>query len=170
MAKRILGMGDVVGIIEQAQRVADEQQVADAERMLREGFTMDDLLAQMQQIRKMGGLQKLVGMIPGMERAMAQAPQAASDEQLTRIEAIIHSMTREERARPKIINGQRRRRIAMGSGRSVQEVNQLIKQWGEMNKMMGKMRGLAAQGGGKKGRRAMQQMMRNMGGGQGLPF
>ena len=170
MAKRILGMGDVVGIIEQAQRVADEQQMADAERMLREGFTMDDLLAQMQQIRKMGGLQKLVGMIPGMERAMAQAPQAASDEQLTRIEAIIHSMTREERARPKIINGQRRRRIALGSGRSVQEVNQLIKQWGEMNKMMGKMRGLAAQGGGKKGRRAMQQMMRNMGGGQGLPF
>ena len=122
MAKRILGMGDVVGIIEQAQKVADEQQVADAERMLREGFTMDDLLSQMQQIRKMGGLQKLMGMIPGMERAMAQAPQAASDEQLTRIEAIIRSMTKEERARPKIINGQRRRRIALGSGRSVQEV------------------------------------------------
>ena len=79
-------------------------------------------------------------------------------------------MTKEERARPKIINGQRRRRIAVGSGRSVQEVNQLIKQWGEMNKMMGRMRGLAAQGGGKKGRRAMQQMMRNMGGGAGLPF
>ena len=170
MAKRILGMGDVVGIIEQAQKVADEQQVADAERMLREGFTMDDLLAQMQQIRKMGGLQKLMGMIPGMERAMAQVPQAASDEQITRIEAIIRSMTREERVRPKIINGQRRRRIALGSGRSVQEVNQLIKQWSEMNKMMGKMREVAQQGGGKKGRRAMQQMMRNMGGGAGLPF
>ena len=170
MAKRILGMGDVVGIIEQAQKVADEQQVADAERMLREGFTMDDLLAQMQQIRKMGGLQKLMGMIPGMERAMAQVPQAASDEQITRIEAIIRSMTREERVRPKIINGQRRRRIALGSGRSVQEVNQLIKQWSEMNKMMGKMRDVAQQGGGKKGRRAMQQMMRNMGGGAGLPF
>ena len=122
MAKRILGMGDVVGI-------------------------------------------------PGMERAMAQAPQAASDEQLTRIEAIIHSMTKEERARPKIINGQRRRRIALGSGRSVQEVNQLIKQWGEMNKMMGRMKGMMQPGaGGKKNRRAMQQMMRNMGGGQGLPF
>ena len=171
MAKRILGMGDVVGIIEQAQKVADEQQVADAERMLREGFTMDDLLSQMQQIRKMGGLQKLMGMIPGMERAMAQAPQAASDEQLTRIEAIIRSMTKEERARPKIINGQRRRRIALGSGRSVQEVNQLIKQWGEMNKMMGRMKGMMQPGaGGKKSRRAMQQMMRNMGGGQGLPF
>lgn len=171
MAKRILGMGDVVGIIEQAQKMADEQQVADAERMLREGFTMDDLLAQMQQIRKMGGLQKLVGMIPGMERAMAQAPQAASDEQLTRIEAIIRSMTKEERSRPKIINGQRRRRIAAGSGRSVQEVNQLIKQWDEMNKMMGRMKGMMQPGaGGKKNRRAMQQMMRNMGGGRGLPF
>lgn len=171
MAKRILGMGDVVGIIEQAQKVADEQQVADAERMLREGFTMDDLLSQMQQIRKMGGLQKLMGMIPGMERAMGQMPGAAmGDSQLTRIEAMIHSMTKEERARPKIINGQRRRRIAAGSGRTVQELNQLIKQWDEMNKMMGKMRGLAQQGGGKKGRRAMQQMMRNMGGGQGLPF
>ncbi|HIZ45547.1 MAG TPA: signal recognition particle protein [Candidatus Olsenella pullistercoris] len=170
MAKRILGMGDVVGIIEQAQKVADEQQVADAERMLREGFTMDDLLSQMQQIRKMGGLQKLMGMIPGMERAMAQAPGAMDESQMTRMEAIIHSMTKEERARPKIINGQRRRRIAQGSGRSVQEVNQLIKQWGEMNKMMGKVKGMMQPGmGGKKGRRAMQQMMRNMGGGR-MPF
>ena len=91
----------------------------------------------MQQIRKMGGLAKIVGMIPGMDRALAQAPQAVDDSQMTRIEAIIHSMTREERMRPKIINGQRRKRIAVGSGRSVQEVNQLIKQWSEMNKMMG---------------------------------
>lgn len=174
MAKRILGMGDVVGIIEQAQKVADEQQIEDAERMLREGFTMDDLLAQMQQIRKMGGLQKIMGMIPGMERALAQAPQAVDDSQMTRIEAIIRSMTREERLRPKIINGQRRRRIAAGSGRTVQEVNQLIKQWEEMNKMVGRMKGMMQQGGGrkgaKKGRRAMQQMMRNMGGGNGMPF
>ncbi|MBM6814798.1 signal recognition particle protein [Olsenella uli] len=174
MAKRILGMGDVVGIIEQAQKVADEQQIEDAERMLREGFTMDDLLAQMQQIRKMGGLQKIMGMIPGMERAMAQAPAAVDDSQMTRIEAIIRSMTREERLRPKIINGQRRRRIAAGSGRTVQEVNQLIKQWDEMNKMVGRMKGMMQQGGGrkgaKKGRRAMQQMMRNMGGGNGMPF
>ena len=175
MAKRILGMGDVVGIIEQAQKVADEQQLEDAERMLREGFTMDDLLKQMQQIRKMGGLAKIMGMIPGMERAMAQMPQAADDSQMTRIEAIIHSMTREERLRPKIINGQRRKRIAAGSGRTVQEVNQLIKQWDEMNKMMSKMKAMAAQaGGGKKARRQMQQMMRNMGGAGGpggrLPF
>ena len=169
MAKRILGMGDVVGIIEQAQKVADEQQAADAERMLREGFTMDDMLAQMQQIRKMGGLQKIASMIPGMDRAMAQQPGAnLDDSQLTRIEAIIHSMTKEERAKPKVINGQRRKRIAVGSGRSVQEVNQLIKQWGEMNKMMGKMRGMMSAGNSKKARRSMGNMMRNMGmGGRG---
>ena len=169
MAKRILGMGDVVGIIEQAQKVADEQQAADAERMLREGFTMDDMLAQLQQIRKMGGLQKIASMIPGMDRAMAQQPGAnLDDSQLTRIEAIIHSMTKEERAKPKVINGQRRKRIAAGSGRSVQEVNQLIKQWGEMNKMMGKMRGMMSAGNSKKARRSMGNMMRNMGmGGRG---
>ena len=169
MAKRILGMGDAVGIIEQAQKVADEQQAADAERMLREGFTMDDMLAQMQQIRKMGGLQKIASMIPGMDRAMAQQPGAnLDDSQLTRIEAIIHSMTKEERAKPKVINGQRRKRIAAGSGRSVQEVNQLIKQWGEMNKMMGKMRGMMSAGNSKKARRSMGNMMRNMGmGGRG---
>ena len=167
MAKRILGMGDVVGIIEEAQKLADEQQVADAERMLREGFTMDDLLTQMQQIRKMGGLQKLAGKIPGLERAVAQQGGAGFDEsQMVRMEAMIRSMTKEERAKPKMINGQRRRRIAEGSGRSVQEVNQLIKKWSEMNKMMGKMRTMTQAMTGKKGkknRRAMQSMMRDMG-------
>ncbi len=167
MAKRILGMGDVYGIIEQAQKVADQEQIDAAERMLREGFTMDDLLNQMQQIKRMGGLAKILSALPGGDRAMAQ--QGGVDENsLTRIEAMIHSMTKEERARPKIINGQRRKRIAMGSGRSVQEVNQLIKQWGEMNKMMSKMRA-ATQGGSKKQRRQMQSMMRDMGmpGGRG---
>jgi signal recognition particle subunit SRP54 len=167
MAKRILGMGDVYGIIEQAQKVADQEQIDAAERMLREGFTMDDLLGQMQQIRRMGGLTKIISALPGGDRALAQ--QGGVDESsLTRIEAMIRSMTKEERARPKIINGQRRKRIAAGSGRSVQEVNQLIKQWGEMNKMMGKMRA-ATQGGSKKQRRQMQSMMRNMGMGGGMP-
>ncbi len=166
MAKRILGMGDVYGIIEQAQKVADQEQIDAAERMLREGFTMDDLLGQMQQIRKMGGLAKIISALPGGERAMAQ--QGGIDESsLSRIEAMIRSMTKEERARPKIINGQRRKRIAAGSGRSVQEVNQLLKQWGEMNKMMSKMRA-ATQGGSKKQRRQMQSMMRNMGMGGGM--
>ena len=167
MAKRILGMGDVYGIIEQAQKVADQEQIDAAERMLREGFTMDDLLGQMQQIRRMGGLTKIISALPGGDRALAQ--QGGVDESsLTRIEAMIRSMTKEERARPKIINGQRRKRIAAGSGRSVQEVNQLIKQWGEMNKMMSKMRA-ATQGGSKKQRRQMQSMMRNMGMGGGMP-
>jgi signal recognition particle subunit SRP54 len=171
MAKRILGMGDVVGIIEQAQANVDEQQAMDAERMLREGFTMDDMLAQMQSIRKMGGLSKIISMLPNGERMMQQSGANVDESQLTRIEAMIRSMTSEERAKPKTINGQRRARIARGSGRSVQEVNQLLKQWGEMNKMMGKMRGMAQ--GGKGSKRQMRQMMQQMGiggGANGLPF
>ena len=169
MAKRILGMGDVISIVEQAQKNADEKQVENAERMLREGFTMDDLLAQMQQIRKMGGLAKLIGALPGGDRLMSQQG-GLDDSSLGRIEAIIHSMTKEERMRPKIINGQRRRRISDGSGRTIQEVNQLIRQWGEMNKMMGKMRAMTQSGNAKKGRRQMEAMMRNMGfGGGQLP-
>ena len=168
MAKRILGMGDVIGIIEQAEKVADEQSVANAERMLREGFTMDDMLDQMNQIRKMGGLSKLIGMIPGGDRALAQMGGNLDESQITRIEAMIRSMTPEERRQPKKINGQRRKRIAAGSGRSIQEVNQLMKQWSEMNKMMGKMKAMANDMGGKgggsrKARRQMQSMMRNMG-------
>ena len=165
MAKRILGMGDVIGIIEQAQKIADQESIEAAERMLRSGFTMDDLLAQMQQIRKMGGLGKLLAMIPGAERALAQQGGNVDEEQMVRIEAMIRSMTKEERLKPKIINGQRRKRIAAGSGHTVQEVNQLIKQWSDMNKMMGKMRGIA-DGGSKKGMRQMQSMMRNMAGNQ----
>ena len=137
-----------------------------AKRMLREGFTMDDLLNQMNQIRKMGGLAKLIGALPGGDRMMAQQG-GVDDSSMGKIEAIIHSMTKEERARPKIINGQRRRRISMGSGRSVQEVNQLIRQWGEMNKMMGKMKAMTQGGNTKKGRRAMESMMKNMGFGGG---
>ena len=171
MAKRILGMGDVVSIIEEAQRVTDQKDIDDAERMLREGFTMDDMLTQMQQIRKMGGLKKILASLPGGERALEQAGGAVSDEQITRIEAMIHSTTKQERAKPKTINGQRRKRIAKGSGRSVQEVNQLLKQWSEMDKMMGKMRQLTNGGGNsRKARRQMTNMMRNMGMGGKMPF
>ena len=171
MAKRILGMGDVVSIIEEAQRVTDQKDIDDAERMLREGFTMDDMLTQMQQIRKMGGLKKILASLPGGERALEQAGGAVSDEQITRIEAMIHSMTKQERAKPKTINGQRRKRIAKGSGRSVQEVNQLLKQWSEMDKMMGKMRQLTNGGGNsRKARRQMTNMMRNMGMGGKMPL
>ncbi len=170
MAKRILGMGDVYGIIEQAQQLASEQDAAEAaERMLREGFTMNDLLTQMQQIKKMGGLSKLMGMIPGMERAINKSGANMDEKQLVRIEAIIYSMTPEERAKPKIINGQRRKRIAQGSGTQVSDVNALIKQWSEMNKMMGKLKAMTS--GGKMNKRAMRNMMnqmKNMPG--GMPF
>jgi signal recognition particle subunit SRP54 len=168
MAKRILGMGDVVGIIEQAEKVASDQDIADAERMLKSGFTMDDMLSQMQQIRKMGGLKKLMGMIPGAERMAAQTNANLDESQITKVEAMIRSMTPEERARPKKINGQRRRRIADGSGHTVQEVNILLKQWGEANKMMGKMRQMTGgAANSKQSRRQMRQMMRNMGGSVG---
>ena len=163
MAKRILGMGDVVGIIEQAVSQADaEKSAADAERMLREGFTMNDLLDQMKQIRKMGGLRKLLGMLPGGDKALAEAGGSIDDSQLSRVEAIIFSMTPEERAKPKIINGRRRKRIADGCGRSVAEVNQLIKQWDQMNKMMGKLKSMT-QGGRNINKRQMRSMMQQMG-------
>lgn len=171
MAKRILGMGDVYGIIEQAQKVADEKQVENAERMLLEGFTMDDYLGQLQQIRKMGGLQKMIGMLPGGERMLQQAGNQADESQLTKVESIIRSMTKEERKKPKKINGQRRKRIAAGSGHTVQDVNQVLKQWDQMNKMMGKMRQMTqvSPKGKKKGStsrkqmRQMRGMMKNMG-------
>ena len=173
MAKRILGMGDVVGIIERAQKIADEEQLAAAERMLREGFTMDDFLDQMQQIRKLGGVNKIISMLPGGDRALgAQGGGIDDEETLRRNEAIIRSMTKEERARPKIINGQRRKRIAAGSGRTVQEVNQLIKSWQETNKIMGKMRGMGLSGNNstkmtRSQMRQLQQMMPGAGGGLG---
>ena len=170
MAKRILGMGDVVGIIEQAQAVADADEAAQAERMLRDGLTMDDMLAQMQQIRSMGGVSKILGMLPGGDRALRQMGGEHSEEQMRRIEAIIHSMTKGERARPKTINGQRRARIARGSGHTVQEVNALLKQWGEMNRMMGKMRGMMSGTNKRQAKRQMQQMMRSMGMNDKLPL
>ena len=163
MAKRILGMGDVVGIIEQAQKVAQKSEIEQAERMLREGFTMNDMLLQMQQIKKMGGIQKLLGSLPGGDKALREGAAELGSEQIKTTEAIIYSMTKQERLHPKIINGQRRKRIAQGSATSVQQVNQLLKQWGEMNKMMSKMKQLTQAGkGGKKGMRQMRDMMRSL--------
>lgn len=160
MAKRILGMGDLYGIIDAAQQAADEEQMERAERMLREGLTMDDMLHQLQSIRKMGGVQKIISMLPGGERMMGQMGSDVDDSALTRIEAMIRSMTPEERNRPKLINGMRRARIAKGSGRTVQEVNALIKQWGEMNRMMGKIRAMT--NGGDMSPKAMKRMMGQM--------
>jgi len=135
MASRILGMGDVVTLVEKAQERFDEEKAVRLEQKLRRAtFTLEDFLEQIQEMRNMGPLDQLVGMIPGMHKL----PKGASvDERgLTRIEAIIRSMTREERRRPNIINGSRRKRIAQGSGTSVQDVNRLMKQYDQMQKMM----------------------------------
>ena len=155
MAKRILGMGDVVGIIEKAQEAADAEQLEAAERMLREGFTMNDMLDQMKAVKKMGGMKGILGMLPGGQRALNQMGGNLDEGIFDKNEAIIMSMTKEERLRPSIINGQRRARIAKGAGVTPTEVNSLMKQWGEMNKMMGRMRTMAnqAQAGGKKGKK-----------------
>jgi len=138
MASRILGMGDVLSLIEKAEQVSDADQAADLERKIRrEQFTLEDFLTQMRQVRKMGPLQNVLGMMPGMGKAAKQLRQVNMDEgELDRLEAIILSMTPAERADPTTIDGSRRKRIARGSGTTVQAVNNLVKQFAQMRKMM----------------------------------
>jgi signal recognition particle subunit SRP54 len=138
MAGRILGMGDVLSLIEKAEEVSDEKQARELERKIRrQEFTLEDFLGQLRQVRKMGPLANVLGMMPGMGKAMRELRGAQMDErELDRIEAIILSMTPAERSRPDIIDGSRRKRIAQGSGTTVQAVNQLVKQFGQMRKVM----------------------------------
>jgi signal recognition particle subunit SRP54 len=138
IASRILGMGDVLSLIEKAEEVSDAEQAAELEKKMRKAtFTLEDFLQQMRQVRKMGPLQNVLGMMPGMGKTMKQLRQVDMDErELDRLEAIILSMTPAERANPTIIDGSRRKRIAQGSGTTVQAVNQLVKQFGQMRKMM----------------------------------
>ena len=136
MAGRILGMGDVMSLIEKTQDEFDEDEAADLERKIRkQQFTLDDFLTQMKQVRKMGPLGNLMKMVPGMGKAM-QGMGQVDERELDRLEAIIQSMTPYERAHPAAINGSRRKRIALGSGTTVQAVNRLVKQFGQMNKLM----------------------------------
>lgn len=149
MAQRILGMGDILTLIEKAQAATDEEETRRAEERLRSGeFTLDDFLEQLGQVRKMGGVDALLGMMPGF----AQLKDVQVDERrLDRVGAMVQSMTPEERRRPEIISGSRRERIARGSGTAVYDVNQLLKQFAQMHKMM---RQLASQRkSGKKKRR-----------------
>ncbi|WP_420450531.1 signal recognition particle protein [Ilumatobacter sp.] len=151
MAGRILGMGDVLTLIEQAERAFEADQAEQAAAKLMEGqFTLDDFLEQMQQIKKMGSLGSLMSMMPGIPKELKDAN--IDDDDLKPIEAIIRSMTMEERTFPKVINGSRRQRIATGSGTSVGDVNRLVKQFDEMQKMMRKM-GVLGGGGGAPGAR-----------------
>ena len=150
MADRILGMGDVLTLIEKVEQEYDQEVAQKAATALMEGqFTMDDLLEQLQQIKRMGPLQNIIGMLPGVPKELKNAD--IGENELGRIEAIIRSMTLAERVNPDLINGSRRLRIANGSGTSVAEVNQLCKQFKEMSKMMKRMPGLG--GGGKKGKK-----------------
>ena len=167
MASRILGMGDVLTLIEQAEKAFEKDQAEEAAAKLLEGeFTLDDFLEQMQALKKMGPLGGLLGMMPGMPKELKNAK--IGDDDLKPVEAIIRSMTREERRKPEIINGSRRQRIAAGSGRSIAEVNRLVKQFSEMQKMMKRMGAAAPGKKGKKGKMAGLAGLGALGGG-GLP-
>ena len=152
MASRILGMGDVLSLIEKAQQNIDAKEAADMERKLRENdFTLEDFLSQMQNIKKMGPIKDLIGMIPGMggQLNLDALDKVDAEKEMSHVEAIIQSMTKEERNNPSILNGSRKKRIANGSGRSIAEVNRLLKQFEEMKKMVKQMSSLTK---GKKGR------------------
>lgn len=153
MADRILGMGDVVSLVERAQEQFDEQEARKLQKKIAKNeFGFDDFLSQIQQVKRMGSMKDLVGMIPGAGKALKGVD--IDDDAFKHIEAIIHSMTPQERTSPSVLNGSRKRRIAKGSGTSVREVNQLLKQFDQMSKMMKMMQG----GGGRK----MMQMMNRM--------
>ncbi|RXK56070.1 signal recognition particle protein [Oleiharenicola lentus] len=160
LASRILGMGDVVSLVEKAQETIDQKEAERmAEKMRKADFNLEDFLAQMQQVKKMGSMQSILGMMPGMSGV--QLPGDA-DRQMKRTEAIIQSMTVQERRKPSLLNGNRRIRIAKGAGVQVVEVNQLMKQFDQMQKMMKMMKG----GNQKKLMRQMEQMR----GRGGMPF
>jgi len=140
LASRILGMGDVLTLIEKAQEVFDEGQALEMEEKLRTAsFTLEDFLDQLQQVKKMGPISQVLDMIPGLSSIAGQIPQETTDKQLVSIEAMINSMTPEERRNPRLIGGSRKRRIARGSGTTVQEVNQLLAQFRQIQKMMKQM-------------------------------
>ncbi|MGB4742117.1 MAG: signal recognition particle protein, partial [Flavobacteriaceae bacterium] len=153
MAERILGMGDVVSLVERAQEQFDEQEARKIQKKIAKNqFGFDDFLSQIQQVKKMGNMKDLMGMIPGAGKMMKNID--VDDDAFKHIEAIIHSMTPEERTKPSLLNASRKKRIGAGSGTSIQQVNQLMKQFNQMSKMMKMMQG----GGGRK----MMQMMKNM--------
>lgn len=140
LASRILGMGDVLTLIERAEEVFDREQALKMEEKLRTAsFTLEDFLEQLHQVKKMGPMSQLLDMIPGLSGLAGQIPQEVTDKQLVTVEAIINSMTPSEREDPRIVGGSRKRRIARGSGTTVQEVNQLLSQFRQVQKMMRQM-------------------------------
>ena len=167
MASRILGMGDVLTLIEKAEEQLDAKKAEEMAKKLGENsFDMNDLLEQMKQVRKMGSLSQIVSMLPGAKKKLSDEEAEQGEKQLVRTEAIINSMTKKERAKPSIISAQRKRRIAAGSGTKVEDVNRLLKQFEQMQKMMKQLSGNGKQG--KKMRQMLSQMQ--SGGNMGMPF
>src|SRR5699024_11146597 len=149
MASRILGMGDVMLLIEKAQANFDEKQAKDIEEKMRTmSFTFDDFLEQMGQVKEMGPIEDLISMIPGANKKALKNVQV-DEKQLVYVEAIIQSMTKDERQNPSVINASRKKRIARGSGTNVSQVNRLLKQFNDMQKIMKQMTNMQS---GKKGR------------------
>jgi signal recognition particle subunit SRP54 len=141
LASRILGMGDVLSLIEKAEEAFDEQEALKLQKKLMENqFTLQDFLEQLQKIRKMGPISQIMGMIPGMDRIRGQINQEEAEQRMKRVEAIINSMTAKERENPKILNASRRKRIATGSGVEVRDVNEVLKQFRDMQTLMGQLR------------------------------
>lgn len=168
MASRILGMGDVLTLIEKAEEQLDAKKAEEMAKKLGENsFDMNDLLEQMKQVRKMGSLSQIVSMLPGAKKKLSDEEAEQSEKQLVRTEAIINSMTKKERAKPSIISAQRKKRIAAGSGTKVEDVNRLLKQFEQMQKMMKQLSGNGKQG---KKMRQMLSQMQSGGGNMGMPF
>src|SRR5437899_9723427 len=166
VVSRVLGMGDVLSLIEKAQAAITAEDAEKLEEKIRSNeFTLDDFRDQLKMIRKMGPIESIIGMLPGMGNVKALAENKPDENQIARIDAIISSMTPDERRKQHIINGSRRKRIAKGSGTAVEEVNRLLKQFVQMQKMVKSLGGMAvlAGGGGKKSRRRAMQMLRNRG-------
>src|SRR5438067_6621877 len=165
VVSRVLGMGDVLSLIEKAEAAITQEDAERLEEKIRSNeFTLEDFRDQLKTIRKMGPLESIIGMLPGMGNIKALAENKPDEKQIGRIEAIIGSMTPEERRKQHIINGSRRKRIARGSGTSVEEVNRLLKQFVQMQKMLKQLGGMAGlAGGGKKARRQAMQVLRNRG-------
>ncbi|HEX2905615.1 MAG TPA: signal recognition particle protein, partial [Phototrophicaceae bacterium] len=137
LASRILGMGDVLSLIEKAEEAFDEQEALKLQKKLMENqFTLQDFLEQLQKIRKMGPITQIMSMIPGMDRMKNQINQEEAEQRMKMVEAIIHSMTAAERQNPKVLNASRRKRIATGSGVEVRDVNEVLKQFRDMQKLM----------------------------------
>jgi len=163
VVSRVLGMGDVLSLIERAEAAIDHEDAERLEEKIRANeFTLGDFRDQLRTIRKMGPIEQIMGMLPGMGSLKALGENKPDEKQMSRIEAIIDSMTPDERRKQHIINGSRRKRIAKGSGTSVEEVNKLLKQFVQMQKMLKSLGGMAGlSGGGKKARRRAMELLRN---------